>query len=116
MRNPHFTYLRNTDLRNCVTFTFSPQLRKIVYYVTMGAKAKTEITESSKKIIDYCARLVSSLPMTKAEFFERSGIRQDYWYKRTRYEAPFTTTDISHIAETAGVSEISIYAGADAMK
>lgn len=75
----------------------------------MGSIAKNEVTEDSRKIIDACRDLVKRSGMTNSEFYERSGMRNNYWHVRLRYEAPLTTTDVEHIASTFGLTSLDIY-------
>ena len=75
----------------------------------MGSIAKNEVTEDSRKIIDVCRDLVKRSGMTNSEFYELSGMRNNYWHVRLRYEAPLTTTDVEHIASTFGLTSLDIY-------
>lgn len=43
------------------------------------------------------------------EFFDSSGLSNNYWYKRMRYEAPLNTSDVEHIASTFGLTSLDIY-------
>ena len=74
----------------------------------MGSIARNEVTEDSKRIIDICRDLV-----------KRSGMRNNYWHVRLRYEAPLTTSDVEHIASTFGLTSLDIYTralGSDAAR
>lgn len=75
----------------------------------MGSIAKNEVTEDSRRIIDVCRDLVKRSGITNSEFYERSGMRNNYWHVRLRYEAPLTTTDVEHIASTFGLTSLDIY-------
>lgn len=75
----------------------------------MGSIAKNEVTEDSKKIIDICRDLVKRSGITNAEFYKKSGMRNNYWHVRLRYEAPLTTSDVEHIASTFGLTSLDIY-------
>lgn len=75
----------------------------------MGSIAKNEVTEDSKRIIDICRDLVKRSGITNAEFYKKSGMRNNYWHVRLRYEAPLTTSDVEHIASTFGLTSLEIY-------
>lgn len=75
----------------------------------MGSTAKNEVTEDSKRIIDICRDLVKRSGITNAEFYKKSGMRNNYWHVRLRYEAPLTTSDVEHIASTFGLTSLDIY-------
>ena len=75
----------------------------------MGSIAKNEVTEDSRRIIDLCRTLVKQSGMTNSEFYKRSGMRNNYWHVRLRYEAPLTTSDVEHIASTFGLTSLDIY-------
>ena len=75
----------------------------------MGSIAKNEVTEDSKRIIDICRDLVKRSGITNAEFYKKSGMRNNYWHVRLRYEAPLTTYDVEHIASTFGLTSLDIY-------
>lgn len=75
----------------------------------MGSIAKNEVTEDSKRIIDICRDLVKRSGITNAEFYKKSGMRNNYWHVRLRYEAPLTTSDVEHIASTFGLASLDIY-------
>lgn len=75
----------------------------------MGSIAKNEVTEDSKRIIDICRDLVKQSGITNAEFYKKSGMRNNYWHVRLRYEAPLTTSDVEHIASTFGLTSLDIY-------
>lgn len=75
----------------------------------MGSIAKNEVTEDSKRIIDLCRDLVKRSGITNAEFYKKSGMRNNYWHVRLRYEAPLTTSDVEHIASTFGLTSLDIY-------
>jgi hypothetical protein len=75
----------------------------------MGSIAKNEVTEDSRRIIDLCRALVKQSGMTNSEFYKRSGMRNNYWHVRLRYEAPLTTSDVEHIASTFGLTSRDIY-------
>lgn len=75
----------------------------------MGSIAKNEVTEDSKRIIDICRDLVKRSGITNAEFYKKSGMRNNYWRVRLRYEAPLTTSDVEHIAFTFGLTSLDIY-------
>lgn len=85
----------------------------------MGSVAKNEVTEDSKRIIDICRDLVKRSGITNAEFYKKSGMRNNYWHVRLRYEAPLTTSDVEHIASTFGLTSLDIYTralGSDAAR
>lgn len=85
----------------------------------MGSIAKNEVTEDSKRIIDICRDLVKRSGITNAEFYKKSGMRNNYWHVRLRYEAPLTTSDVEHIAFTFGLTSLDIYTralGSDAAR
>ena len=75
----------------------------------MGSIAKNEVTEDSKRIIDICRNLVKRSGIANAEFYKKSGMRNNYWHVRLRYEAPLTTSDVEHIASTFGLTSLDIY-------
>lgn len=75
----------------------------------MGSIAKNEVTEDSKRIIDICRDLVKRSGITNAEYYKKSGMRNNYWHVRLRYEAPLTTSDVEHIASTFGLTSLDIY-------
>mgnify|MGYP000655204287 CR=1 FL=1 len=85
----------------------------------MGSIARNEVTEDSKRIIDICRDLVKRSGITNAEFYKKSGMRNNYWHVRLRYEAPLTTSDVEHIAFTFGLTSLDIYTralGSDAAR
>lgn len=85
----------------------------------MGSIAKNEVTEDSKRIIGICRDLVKRSGITNAEFYKKSGMRNNYWHVRLRYEAPLTTSDVEHIASTFGLTSLDIYTralGSDAAR
>lgn len=85
----------------------------------MGSIAKNEVTEDSKRIIDICRDLVKRSGITNAKFYKKSGMRNNYWHVRLRYEAPLTTSDVEHIASTFGLTSLDIYTralGSDAAR
>lgn len=85
----------------------------------MGSIAKNEVTEDSKRIIDICRDLVKRSGITNAEFYKKSGMRNNYWHVRLRYEAPLTTSDVEHIASTFELTSLDIYTralGSDAAR
>lgn len=75
----------------------------------MAYKAKNEVTEDSRKIIDICRDLLSASGMGIKEFLSASGLGNNYWYMRMRYEAPLNTSDVEHIASTFGITSLDIY-------
>ena len=85
----------------------------------MGSIAKNEVTEDGKRIIDICRDLVKRSGITNAESYKKSGMRNNYWHVRLRYEAPLTTSDVEHIASTFGLTSLDIYTralGSDAAR
>lgn len=85
----------------------------------MAYKAKNEVTEDSRKIIDICRDLLSTSGMSIKEFLSASGLGNNYWYMRMRYEAPLNTSDVEHIASTFGLTSLDIYTralGSDAAR
>lgn len=85
----------------------------------MGSIAKNEVTEDSKRIIDICRQLLKNSDISIDEFFDSSGLSNNYWYKRMRYEAPLNTSDVEHIASTFGLTSLDIYTralGSDAAR
>lgn len=75
----------------------------------MARGSKNEVTEDSKRIIDACRRLLKNSGISIDEFFDSSGLSNNYWYKRMRYEAPLNTSDVEHIASTFGLTSLDIY-------
>ena len=75
----------------------------------MAYKAKNQVTEDSRKIIDICRDLLSASGMGIKEFLSASGLGNNYWYMRMRYEAPLNTSDVEHIASTFGLTSLDIY-------
>lgn len=75
----------------------------------MARGSKNEVTEDSKRIIDVCQRLLKNSGISIDEFFDSSGLSNNYWYKRMRYEAPLNTSDVEHIASTFGLTSLDIY-------
>lgn len=75
----------------------------------MARGSKNEVTEDSKRIIDVCRRLLKKSGISIDEFFDSSGLSNNYWYKRMRYEAPLNTSDVEHIASTFGLTSLDIY-------
>ncbi|MFR1093435.1 XRE family transcriptional regulator [Bifidobacterium bifidum] len=57
--------------------------------------------------------------MSIKEFLYSSGLGNNYWYMRMRYEAPLNTSDVEHIASTFGLTSLDIYTralGSDAAR
>lgn len=75
----------------------------------MARGSKNEVTEDSKRIIDVCRQLLKNSGITIDEFFDSSGLSNNYWYKRMRYEAPLNTSDVEHIASTFELTSLDIY-------
>ena len=75
----------------------------------MAYKAKNEVTEDSRRIINVCRNLLSDSGMSIKEFLYSSGLGNNYWYMRMRYEAPLNTSDVEHIASTFGLTSLDIY-------
>lgn len=75
----------------------------------MAYKAKNEVTDDSRKIINVCRKLLSDSGMSIKEFLYSSGLGNNYWYMRMRYEAPLNTSDVEHIASTFGLTSLDIY-------
>lgn len=75
----------------------------------MAYKAKNEVTGDSRKIINVCRNLLSDSGMSIKEFLYSSGLGNNYWYMRMRYEAPLNTSDVEHIASTFGLTSLDIY-------
>ena len=75
----------------------------------MARGSKNEVTEDSKRIIDVCRQLLKNSGITIDEYFDSSGLSNNYWYKRMRYEAPLNTSDVEHIAFTFGLTSLDIY-------
>ena len=75
----------------------------------MARGSKNEVTEDSKRIIDACRQLLKNSGITIDEFLDSSGLSNNYWYKRMRYEAPLNTSDVEHIASTFGLTSLDIY-------
>ena len=75
----------------------------------MARGSKNEVTEDSKRIIDVCRQLLKNSGITIDEFFDSSGLSNNYWYNRMRYEAPLNTSDVEHIASTFGLTSLDIY-------
>ena len=75
----------------------------------MARGSKNEVTEDSKRIIDVCRRLLKNSGISIDEFFDSSGLSNNYWYKRMRYEAPLNTSDVEPIASTFGLTSLDIY-------
>lgn len=75
----------------------------------MARGSKNEVTEDSKRIINICRRLLKNSDISIDEFFDSSGLSNNYWYKRMRYEAPLNTSDVEHIASTFGLTSLDIY-------
>lgn len=85
----------------------------------MARGSKNEVTEDSKRIIDVCRQLLKNSGITIDEFFDSSGLSNNYWYKRMRHEAPLNTSDVEHIAATFGLTSLDIYTralGSDAAR
>ncbi len=85
----------------------------------MAYKAKNEVTDDSRKIINVCRKLLSDSGMSIKEFLYSSGLGNNYWYMRMRYEAPLNTSDVEHIAFTFGLTSLDIYTralGSDAAR
>lgn len=85
----------------------------------MARGSKNEVTEDSKRIIDVCRQLLKNSGITIDQFFDSSGLSNNYWYKRMRYEAPLNTSDVEHIASTFGLTSLDIYTralGSDAAR
>ena len=85
----------------------------------MAYKAKKEVTDDSRKIINVCRNLLSDSGMSIKEFLYSSGLGNNYWYMRMRYEAPLNTSDVEHIASTFGLTSLDIYTralGSDAAR
>lgn len=85
----------------------------------MAYKAKNEVTDDSRKIINVCRNLLSDSGMSIKEFLYSSGLGNNYWYMRMRYEAPLNTSDVEHIASTFGLTSLDIYTralGSDAAR
>lgn len=85
----------------------------------MARGPKNEVTEDSKRIIDICRQLLKNSDISIDEFFDSSGLSNNYWYKRMRYEAPLNTSDVEHIAFTFGLTSLDIYTralGSDAAR
>ena len=85
----------------------------------MARGSKNEVTEDSKRIIDTCRQLLKNSGIPIDEFFDSSGLSNNYWYKRMRYEAPLNTSDVEHIASTFGLTSLDIYTralGSDAAR
>ena len=76
----------------------------------MARGPKNEVTEDSKRIINICRQLLKNSDISIDEFFDSSGLSNNYWYKRMRYEAPLNTSDVEHIASTFGLTSLDIYA------
>lgn len=72
-------------------------------------KQKNEVTDDSRKIINVCRNLLSDSGMSIKEFLYSSGLGNNYWYMRMRYEAPLNTSDVEHIASTFGLTSLDIY-------
>ena len=70
----------------------------------MARGPKNEVTEDSKRIINICRQLLKNSDISIDEFFDSSGLSNNYWYKRMRYEAPLNTSDVEHIASTFGLT------------
>lgn len=75
----------------------------------MARGPKNEVTEDSKRIINICRQLLKNSDISIDEFFDSSGLSNNYWYKRMRYEAPLNTSDVEHIASTFGITSLDIY-------
>lgn len=75
----------------------------------MARGPKNEVTEDSKRIINICRQLLKNSDISIDEFFDSSGLSNNYWYKRMRYEAPLNTSDVEHIASTFGLTSLDIY-------
>ncbi len=75
----------------------------------MARGSKNEVTEDSKRIIDVCRQLLKNSGISIDEFFDSSGLSNNYWYKRMRYEAPLNTPDVEHIASTFRLPSLDIY-------
>lgn len=85
----------------------------------MARGPKSEVTEDSKRIINICRQLLKNSDISIDEFFDSSGLSNNYWYKRMRYEAPLNTSDVEHIASTFGLTSLDIYTralGSDAAR
>lgn len=85
----------------------------------MARGPKNEVTEDSKRIIDICRQLLKNSDISIDEFFDSSGLSNNYWYKRMRYEAPLNTSDVEHIASTFELTSLDIYTralGSDAAR
>ena len=78
----------------------------------MARGPKNEVTEDSKRIINICRQLLKNSDISIDEFFDSSGLSNNYWYKRMRYEAPLNTSDVEHIASTFGLTSLDIYTSA----
>ena len=64
-------------------------------------------------------QLLKNSDISIDEFFDSSGLSNNYWYKRMRYEAPLNTSDVEHIASTFGLTSLDIYTralGSDAAR
>lgn len=75
----------------------------------MARGPKNEVTEDSKRIINICRQLLKNSDISIDEFFDSSGLSNNYWYKRMRYEAPLNTSDVEHIASTFELTSLDIY-------
>ena len=75
----------------------------------MAYKAKNEVTDDSRKIINVCRNLLSDSGMSIKEFLYSSGLGNNYWYMRMRYEPPLNTSDVEPLASTFGLTSLDIY-------
>ena len=75
----------------------------------MARGPKNEVTEDSKRIINICRQLLKNSDISIDEFFDSSGLSNNYWYKRMRYEAPLNTSDVEHIVFFYVMSSSEIY-------
>lgn len=75
----------------------------------MAYKAKNEVTADSRRIIDVCRDLLARSGIGIKEFLATSGLGNNYWYMRMRYEAPLNTSDVEHIAAAFHLKSLDIY-------
>lgn len=74
----------------------------------MSKKAMGPAEGFSLAVIAEIRRAIKEIGITNGDLIKRSGMSQDYFYKRMRGEYPFNTNDISRIADALGMDAFII--------
>ena len=74
----------------------------------MGKKGMQKADKFSQRVAEEVQKAITNAGLSNAKVIRDAHMSQDYFYRRMRGEKPFTTNDISKIAEAIGVEPFAL--------